>query len=182
MEFSQKEEPEKRKAMRMVSFLVLTSALILSFVAAVQLSVSAAYGQNSAITVTGNCEFIPNNGTFLLQFNVQGSDSTKQYYYQVVDSDGDALYTRADTDTLGASFTFARGDVPPDHYTFNLYEDLNGNFDPTTIESDELIASGSVTCPTLADVFKNQGQCIQFVNTNPKSEISKDDCKAAFKS
>jgi hypothetical protein len=84
--------------------------------------------------------------------------------------------------SIGGYTTYRLYVMPGTTTTYRIYEDFNGDRqDPPPPE--ELVGEKSIVCegPTLADIFKNQGECIKYGRENPSSGISKAECRAAFK-
>jgi hypothetical protein len=164
------------------SFALLTSVLVLSSFAAVQLATSNAYAQSTGATVTGSCE-LDSHGSLDLSFHMTGKPFPTRYYYQLLDSSGTVL----DTDPSGGSidefsgFTYSYTAAKlGGQYTLNLYEDVDNDFPAAGVEEDEHVASDTVTCPSYTDLFSNKGQCLKYARTHSGGIITKSGCQEAF--
>lgn len=180
-----------------LSFALLASALVLSFLAAIQLANNSnvAYGQSTDETVFGECS-IHGDGTAILILEMNNLDVGSSYYggYQ---GPGDAFlrglfdFVATDTSALVSFDVVAEIFVPVQpgtQFTFYLYQDRDNNLSTVGPEEDELVATETITCgsppdpePPLTEQFKNQGQCIASANASPNLGITKEDCKEAFK-
>jgi hypothetical protein len=173
---------QNKKEQKTTSLVVLASALILSSVTAVQVVTSNAYAQSSSPTVTGTCELerLPGEeaGTHLVTtFTVSGTEpSPTRYYHELLDSDGDRISSGG---AISGEFCFGGGEQGGER-TFNLYQDFDGDFETEGIESDELVASDTITCPSYTELFSNQGLCIRHANANPGGTITRSGCQEAF--
>lgn len=183
----------KRGITTKLSFALLASALVLSFVAVIQLATNNAvyaiedeYGHS--LTISCN---VSEDGDATLAIDldhpppIDATDFRVWYDLQVLDSSGNTLhYLRAVPSD--SQFQFSEGIQPGEQYTANLWriETLSDG----TLVSEEVVLTENATCesppdpePPLTEQFKNQGQCIAHANANPNSGITKEDCKDAFK-
>jgi hypothetical protein len=172
---------KKRATRTIASFSLLASVLALSSFAAIQLAASNAYAQSSTRTVTGSCELFRDGNRLDLSFIVTGSEQDDtRYYEQLVDSSGTVLESDG-TFLLGDSYTFAYTNPElGEQYTYNLYADVDDDYQTVGVEEDELVASDTVTCPSYTDLFRNQSQCVKYARAHPGGDITKSGCQEAF--
>jgi hypothetical protein len=163
-----------------ISFVLLASVLVLSSVSVAQLVTNSnAYAQSSSLTVTGSCGL--ESGRIDASFIITGGDGNldTRYYRQVLDSSGTDLSTFG-TFALGPSSHFGIFTEPGEQITYNLYQDVDNDFNEGGVEQDELVASDTVTCPSYTDLFKNEGQCLKYARAYPGGDITKRGCQEAF--
>jgi hypothetical protein len=166
-------------------FALLASVLVLSSVSVAQLVANSnAYAQ-STVTVTGTCGIMQepesSNRNLFARIQARVDEPQTPYYEQILDSSGTVLRSGL----LGTGPGVAGTDIqfpaqPGETYTYNLYQDTDDDFSTVGVEEDELVASETVTCPSYTDLFRNEGQCINFVRTYPGGAITKSGCQEAF--
>jgi hypothetical protein len=171
--------------------LLLSAALVLSFVAVVQLA-----AQLMVLPTTNIAAYAQDNE------NNEDSDSTSP-----------SVEIRADATVLEAPATFTfeavTNFVPIDYFwdcgdgdvregtelrTFSCTYNQPGTYTVTVhtvlpdvppdepgIISDTIEVTVIPPLPPLNERFDSQGQCIKEANTNPNAGFTKEDCKAAFK-
>ena len=175
-----------------LSLALLASALVLSFVAAVQLATNnAVYAiedeHGHSLIISCN---VSEDGDATLTIDLDHPPPTDptdfiRYDLQVLDSSGNTLhYLRAVPSDF--QFQLSEGIQPGEQYTANLWriETLSDG----TLVSEEVVLTETATCesppdpePPLTEQFKNQGQCIAHANHNPNSGITKENCQERFK-
>jgi hypothetical protein len=169
----------KIKKEKITSFTQLAAVLLLSSIATVQLATSNVYAQSSSdLTVTASCYFIDTHG-LVLDYTVRGVEPfPPAYYYQLLDSSGAVIDTSIITTDLGGSLQDPKSG---EEYSLNVYQDVNNNYQTVGVEEDELVASTTTTCPSYTELFRNQGECIQFAREHPfAGSITRERCQEAF--
>jgi hypothetical protein len=126
----------------------------------------------SELTVTGTCEFAPLEGrgeALEAAFEAEGEDPDVTYFLKISDSSGRTITEGSARGNVGTGFAPAKAG---ETYTLEVREGSS---------SGELVATGSVTCPELTELFSNQGTCIEAVQDGSVTGITKQQCKTAFK-
>ena len=171
---------------------------------------NVAFAQSSSITVTGTCDYYsPELGSpdqLNILFIVEGPQPNTFYYYIEIEESTGRVISSDYYDNFADGYGVSSDANPGETYSFSWYQDFDGDYNDVGIEESELVASDSVTCttspppedggdtgggdtgggddeeeqPPLTEQFDNQGQCIAYADANPDSDITREDCNAAF--
>jgi hypothetical protein len=169
-----KQEKTKRERSPRIGLVLLGAAIAsLVVIGTTATMPTAAATTTSEITITATCELanLSSGGRAIeVEFNREGGDPDATYFEKISDSSGRVIGERStrggDTGTAFAPAT------PGETYTMEIRaEGPDG----------EVVATESVTCPELTELFSNQGECIEEVQDPSFRGLTKNDCKNAFK-